>query len=152
LLTIGIQPIAYSANGTHANYATPGVHDHTLPNINLPFPFLIPDHTSAGSLWDPTLSAYYYHYSTASNHTAGVAGTFTAYDDSAPTDWLYWLGSWGDEKLPKSDPRQSCPFGIDALCRWSGGPTGPVDKQLNRAKVCPDNGNPCIVRSALSAK
>jgi hypothetical protein len=147
------QPIVYSANGTHANYATPGIHDHTIPNLNLPFPFIIPDHTSAGSLWDPTLSAYYYRYTNATNASnTGAKGTFSTYDDSTPKDWLYFLGRWGDEKLPKSDPRQSCPFGIDALCRWTGGPTGPVDKQLERAKVCPDNGNPCIVRTSPGAR
>jgi hypothetical protein len=148
-----IQPIAYSANGTHANYAIPGIHDHTLPNINLPFPLIIPDHTSAGPLWDPTLSAYYYSYSNSTNaSSSGAVGTFTPYDDDTPTDWLYFLGRWGDDKLPKSDPRQNCPFGIDALCKWTGGPTGPVTKQLERTKVCPDNGNPCILRTSKGAR
>jgi len=149
----GKRPIAYSANGTHANYAIPGIHDHTLPNINLPFPLIIPDHTSAGPLWDPTLSAYYYSYSNSTNaSSSGAVGTFTPYDDDTPTDWLYFLGRWGDDKLPKSDPRQNCPFGIDALCKWTGGPTGPVTKQLERTKVCPDNGNPCILRTSKGAR
>jgi hypothetical protein len=33
--------------------------------------------------------------------------------------------------------------------KYVSGPTGPEDKQLNRTKVCPDNGDLCIVRTAL---
>lgn len=38
---------------------------------------------------------------------------------------------------------------IDALCKYTNGPTGPADKQLQRKKVCPDNGILCIVRNIL---
>lgn len=149
---IFIQPVGYSGNGTHATYATPGTHDHTIPNLNLPIG-PIEDHTDKGTLWDPTLSAYYYTYSvTAPQHTAGIAGAFGTYDNSTPVDWLYFRGRWGDDQFPESDPVQSCPFGISALCKWVAGPTGPEDKQLNRTKVCPDNGNVCILRSFLTAK
>lgn len=55
------QPVAYSANGSHAVYATENDHAYGIPNINLPGGF-IEDHTEKGPRWDPTLSAYYYSY------------------------------------------------------------------------------------------
>jgi len=75
----------YSANGTHANWATIGSHEHLIPDIDLPNgPAL--DYTSAGALWDPTLSAYYYHVDFAANATANsTEGTFTPYTQPAGT-------------------------------------------------------------------
>lgn len=64
----------FSANGSHANYAIPGTHDHTIPDLNLP-DGLILDYTDEGPLWDPTLSAYYYSYDAATQE-------FTAYDNT----------------------------------------------------------------------
>ncbi|CZT15287.1 related to VPS62 Vacuolar Protein Sorting [Ramularia collo-cygni] len=135
----GGRPVVYSANGTHANYAKPGTHDHTIPGVDLPVG-LLEDHTDAGPLWDPTLSAYYYSFDPQTSK-------FEAYDDddeSTPVAWLYFTGNWGDEKYAKSDPRQDCPLGVDALCRYSGGPTGPIDKDLDRKNVCPDSQEICI--------
>ena len=40
----GGRAITYIANGTHANYATPGAHQHDLPGLD--------DQTDAGQLWD----------------------------------------------------------------------------------------------------
>ena len=134
----GARPVAYSANGTHANYAIAGAHDHTIPNLNLPFGVL-EDHTDRGSLWDPTASAYYYAYDPA-------AKRFSAYDDATPLNWLSWLGRWGDQEYPESDPRQFVLFGQP---KYASGPTGPADKQLDRKNVCPDNGNDCILRGIL---
>lgn len=51
------QPIAYSANGSHAVYATDGTHAYGIPNVNLPSG-LIEDETDVGPRWDPVLSAY----------------------------------------------------------------------------------------------
>lgn len=136
------QPIAYSANGTHAVYGTSGTHDHTIPNIDLPNGPL-QDYTDKGPLWDPLLSAYYYAYDADSN-------TFTPYDDSYPVKWLYFTGHWGDKQYPDSDPRQELVLGIQELAKYGNGPTGPLDKQLNRTDVCPDNGNLCIVRDILT--
>lgn len=139
------QPVTYSANGTHANYAIPGTHDHTIPGLNLPVG-PIEDHTDAGPVWDPTLAAYYYTYNTSTSK-------FTAYNSSStPVNWLYFTGNWGDEEYPQTSPRQHCIFGIDALCQWTGGPTGPLDKDLNRKNVCPSSVDVCIVLDVLVAK
>ncbi|KAF2007248.1 hypothetical protein P154DRAFT_453943 [Amniculicola lignicola CBS 123094] len=141
--TDGLRPYVYSANGSHANYAMPGKHDHTIPNFNLPGGAL-EDHTDKGYLWDPLLSAYYYSFDAGST-------SFKAYGDegATPVDWLYWRGRWGDQEYPKSDKRQVKLFG---QARYAGGPTGPIDKQLNREKVCPSNGKQCILRSFLVPK
>ncbi|KAK4495108.1 hypothetical protein PRZ48_013435 [Zasmidium cellare] len=135
-----VRPVTYSANGTHANYATPGTHDHTIPGVNLPAG-PIEDHTDAGFLWDPTLSAYFYSFDPASS-------SFTPYGDAPAPGWLNFNGKWGDDKIPESDSRQDCTFGIDALCQYQAGPTGPKDKDLNRTNVCPD-GKDCPVYPVL---
>ncbi len=113
-------------------------HDHTIPNLNLPVGF-VEDHCDQGKLWDPTLSAYFYQYNP-------LFKTFNAYDPSHPTPWLYYVGQWGNQQLPDSNPNQRDFFGER---KYTIGPTGPEDKQLNRTNVCPDNGNPCFVRPFL---
>ncbi|KAF2857018.1 hypothetical protein T440DRAFT_512993 [Plenodomus tracheiphilus IPT5] len=136
--TDGSRPLSYSAKGSHANYAIPGTHDHTIPNLNLPGGVL-EDHTDKGVLWDPLLSAWFYRFDARSNG-------FTALGNSAPTEWLGFNGRWGDEEYPGSDERQRELFG---QVKFSSGPTGPADKQLSRKEVCPDNGLQCIVRRIL---
>lgn len=138
------RPVVFSANGSHANYAIAGIHDHTIPNLNLPVGF-VEDFTDKGPVWDPTAAAYYYTYTPITN----VTGTFAAYDDSTPVDWLQFVGKWGDAEYPKSDPRQSYALGIDAAAKYQGGPTGPEDKQLNRTQMCPVDGEECILRTFL---
>ena len=138
----GVRPVAYSATGSHANYATTGTHDHTIPGANLPRGAL-EDKTDKGTLWDPLLSAYFYSYD-------GNSKTFTAYDNAAPTNYLKFVGHWGDKLYPTSDPRQKKFFNIDATAKYVDGPTGPEDKQLVRSKVCPDKeGFICVVRPVL---
>ena len=137
----GVRPVTYSANGSHANYAESGKHDHTIPGFNLPGQGILTDTTDNGTLWDPTLNAYFYSYNPSSN-------AFTAYDPSYPTAWLSFVGQWGDEQYPDSDPRQHKILGIDATAEFTSGPTGPEDKQLNRTDVCP-TGEPCVVRPII---
>lgn len=139
---IMFQPIAYSGNGSHAVYAVDGPHEHTIPNLNLPIPGLITDHTDAGTLWDPIGNAYFYSYDISST-------SFTALDSNSPTGYLSFIGRWGDQEYPKDDPRQSDLFGIES--RYASGPTGPRDKNLNRSKVCP-NGKDCTVWPFLIAR
>lgn len=134
---IGLRPVSYSAKGSHANYAITGKHDHTIPDVNLPDGFLV-DYTSKGTLWDPTLSSYFYNYSTTSSTFQGINGSPTAVVD--------YKGKWGDAQYKEGDKRQKQFFGF---WKYVGGPTGPGDKQLNREKVCPDNGILCILRDVL---
>lgn len=133
----GVRPVVYVAKGSHANYAIGGTHSHVIPNLNLPFGAL-EDYTNKGKRWDSVGSSYAYRFNAAS-------GAFTAYDD-APVEWLQWRGRWGDKEYPSSDKRQRELFGQK---KYVDGPTGPVEKQLNREKVCPENGILCIVRSVL---
>ena len=99
-------------------------HDHTIPHVNLPFGFVV-DHCDRGKLWDPTLSAYTYSYDRASQK-------LTPYDASAPVNWLYFSGRWGDDAPPKGSPGQKVIFGQK---RYVGGPTGPMDKRLDRENM-----------------
>jgi hypothetical protein len=52
------RPTIYSAVGSHAMYATPGLHPYVLPFK------LLADETDRGPLWDPALNnlAYWYDY------------------------------------------------------------------------------------------
>lgn len=134
----GIRPISYSAKGSHANYAIAGTHDHLIPDLNLPGGIL-QDYTSRGLIWDPTLSSYFYKYSANASAFEPINGS--------PVGAMYYRGRWGDQQYPDSDPKQPPPF--FGFRKFVSGPTGPWDKDLNRTKVCPDNGIPCIVRTAL---
>lgn len=141
----GVRPVTYSGNGSHANYAINGSHDHTIPNVNLPGAGILTDYTDQGTLWDPLLGAYFYSYDASAN-------TYTAYDSSYPTAWLQYLGAWGDEQYPNSDPRQHEILGISATAEFTSGPTGPENKQLNRTEVCPvASSYVCDVRTELTA-
>ncbi|MCJ1261006.1 hypothetical protein MMC22_000870 [Lobaria immixta] len=138
----GVRPVVYSAKGSHASYATTGTHDHTIPGLNLDAG-PIEDHCDRGTLWDPTLSAYLYIYDANAN-------TFTAYDGVSPTNWLSFTGNWGDQQYPDSDRRQKKIFGISLTAKFVSGPTGPLDKQLNRQDVCPhDDKLKCFVSPSL---
>ncbi|KFY08925.1 hypothetical protein V491_08396, partial [Pseudogymnoascus sp. VKM F-3775] len=69
---IGRRPVGYSARGTHANYASAGPHDMLLPGTHLPFNLLLTDHSSNGTLWDPTLNAYWYTYDAITSDFTGA--------------------------------------------------------------------------------
>ncbi|PGH26640.1 hypothetical protein AJ80_01585 [Polytolypa hystricis UAMH7299] len=137
----GDRPIGYVANGTHAVYATPGTHDHTIPNFNLPAGFL-EDETDRGILWDPLFNAYHFSYDTAT-------GKFTPYDSNTPVQWLYFEGRWGDKQLPDNAEGQVNIFGQR---KYTSGPTGPKFKSLDREKVCPPSVDLCVIRPFLTVK
>ncbi|KAJ6117423.1 Vacuolar protein sorting-associated protein 62 [Penicillium capsulatum] len=124
----GKRPYAYSGNGTHANYAIAGSHDHTIPGFNLPAGPLV-DYSDRGTLWDPTLNAYSYSYDPAT-------ATFEAGSDESPVAWLNFNGKWGDDQ-PPHEPS------IFGQAKYVAGPNGPKFKKLDRGEVCPSS--PCVV-------
>ncbi|PGH12667.1 hypothetical protein AJ79_04167 [Helicocarpus griseus UAMH5409] len=136
----GLRPIGYCANGSHAVYATPGTHDHTIPGFNLPGG-LLEDETDKGLLWDPLLSTYSYSYD---NQTE----KFTPYDPAnAPVNYLYFDGQWGDQQLPDGAEGQVNLFGQR---KYTSGPNGPKFKKLDREKVCSTDF--CWIRDRLSVR
>ena len=140
----GVRPIIYSANGGHPNFAVPGIHTRMVSIIK------VNDTTSAGPLWDPTLSAYFYTYTPAGDN--GWNGSFTPSDPSTPVGWLHFEGRWGDEQYLDSDPRQVNYLNASIAWEWESGPTGPMDKQLNRSDICwSASGTPCVTLSTLPA-
>lgn len=141
---VGKRPVSYSARGSHANYAIPGRHDHTIPDLNSPVGLIL-DYTSKGTLWDPTLSTYFYNYNVSSVNI-GERGVFESIANS-PVGAMRYRGRWGDQQYPDDDPRQERKF--FGFSKYVSGPTGPQDKQLNREKICPNNGFPCILRKGL---
>lgn len=124
----GLRPVVYVARGSHANYAIPGPHDHTIPGLNSPFGPL-KDHTDRGVFWDPAANPYSYSYDVASQQ-------FTPYNPADTTAFLSFTGKWGDRQLPDNAPGQINVFGAR---KYTGGPTGPRDKKLARDAVCPDS-------------
>ncbi|KAJ5334837.1 Vacuolar protein sorting-associated protein 62 [Penicillium brevicompactum] len=124
----GKRPYAYSGNGTHANYATSGQHDHAIPGINLPVGFVM-DYTDRGSLWDPTLNAYFYTYDSKT-------AAFDAVNSRDPVAWLNFNGKWGDDQ-PPGEPK------IFGQAKNVAGPNGPKFKGLGRKLICPSK--PCMV-------
>jgi hypothetical protein len=140
----GVRPIIYSALGGHPNYAVPGIHSREVAII------LVNDTTSAGPLWDPTLSAYFYSYTPFSDENEN--GTFVGSEGTTPVGWLNFEGRWGDEQYPDSDPRQVNYLNASTAWEWETGPTGPLDKDLNRTDVCPSaSGTPCVTLTVLPA-
>ena len=133
-----IRPVVYVANGSHANYAVPGDHDHTIPNLNLPGG-PVEDHTNGGIFWDPLSNVYAYSFD-------NLTKAFTAYNGADPTAWLDFTGRWGDNHLPDSTDGQVDVFGER---KFTSGPTGPANKDLGRTNVCSGDGS-CSVKTQLS--
>ncbi|KAH8704735.1 hypothetical protein BGW36DRAFT_392522 [Talaromyces proteolyticus] len=130
----GKRPIIYSATGTHAMYATPGIHEYVLPWG------LLHDQTDRGPLWDPVLNSHYYTY----NY---LTDTLRASNLSplAPTEWFYFNGHWGDKFYPLGDPRQ---YRFAGQYHYSNGPLGPRFKHLGRRKVCQGKFyEACVIRN-----
>lgn len=136
----GSRPIIYSAIGSHANFAVTGTHGRLVASLT------INDYTSQGPPWDPTLSAYYYAFTP----TSDTNGTLVPSDSSTPISWLYFLGRWGDKQYPDSDPVQVNLLNLNVTWKYETGPTGPLDKGLDRKDTCPDvSGTACTTFTVL---
>lgn len=130
----GKRPVVYSATGTHAMYATPGIHEYVLPWG------LLHDQTDRGPLWDPLLNSHYYTYDYPTD-------TLRASNLSplSPTEWFYFNGRWGDKFYQLGDSRQ---YRFAGQYHYVNGPTGPRFKHLGRRKVCQGRYNEaCVIRN-----
>lgn len=134
---IGKRPVIYSAVGTHAMYATPGLHPYVLPWG------ILHDQTDRGPLWDPALNSHTFTYDfkkdilRASNLTP-----------KSPTSWFHFAGHWGDKFYPLGDKRQ---YRFAGQYHYVNGPLGPKFKNLGRKKICggPES-QPCVIKHWLS--
>ncbi|KAK4548806.1 hypothetical protein LTR36_008579 [Oleoguttula mirabilis] len=128
------RPVTYSALGSHAMYATPGLHPYILPWG------LLHDQTDRGPLWDPVQNVQSYTYE-ITNKTVRASTR----NPRSPTGWLDFAGHWGDKYYPLSDPRQ---YRLAGQYHYVNGPTGPKFKRLGREAVCQGR-RPCRVRNWL---
>ena len=131
---IAKRPVVYSGVGTHAMYATPGLHPYVIPWG------LLHDQTDRGPLWDPLLNSHSYTYSLDEHKLR--ASTLAP---KAPTNWFWFAGHWGDKYYPLSDPRQ---YRFAGEYHYVNGPLGPRFKNLGRKNVCQGNG-PCRIKHWL---
>jgi len=135
------RPATYIANGSHANYATTGHQDYEGTALGL---IGLYDTTDAGVYWDVTQNyrGFFFDNSTQTFTSAGGVGIGGSEQGAEGVDWLYWLGAWGDEQYPNSDPEQNCDLEvITGDCKFVSGPTGPYDKNLGRTAVCENESN-----------
>ena len=119
---VGKRPVLYSATGTHAMYATPGLQPYVLPWG------LLHDRTDKGPVWDPAENLLEYTY----DHHADRL-TPAANNPNASTNWFFFNGHWGDKQYPLDDSRQ---YSFLGELHYVTGPLGPRFKNLGRRKVC----------------
>ncbi|EED23579.1 conserved hypothetical protein [Talaromyces stipitatus ATCC 10500] len=130
----GKRPVVYSATGTHAMYATPGIHEYVLPWG------LLHDQTDRGPLWDPLLNSHYFTYDYLSDVLRA-----SNLNPSAPTEWFFFNGHWGDKFYPLGDRRQ---YRFAGQYHYVNGPLGPRFKHLGRRKVCQGRyTSSCVIRN-----
>ena len=136
---IGKRPVVYSAEGTHAMYATPGRHPYVLPLG------LLYDQTDRGPLWDPTKNMHTYNYDLAQDDLRATNLT-----PSAPTNWFHFRGHWGDKRYELQDSRQ---YVFAGQYHYVNGPLGPKAKNLGRKTVCQGRDtDPCVIRHWLGGE
>ena len=142
------RPVIYSAVGSHAMYALPGLHPYVLPFK------MLKDITDKGPLWDPALNhyAFWYDYEVeqeeADNLTDQERTSLTpaASNPDLPTSWFHFEGYWGDDVYPLSDTRQWRLFGE---YHYTTGPLGPKFKYLERRKMCQTE--KCVIVDSIEA-
>ena len=129
------RPVVYSALGSHAMYATPGLHPYVLPFG------LLHDQTDRGPLWDPAQNVHSYTYD-VQNQTVRASTR----NPKSPISWFNYAGHWGDKYYQLSDPRQ---YRLAGQYHYVNGPTGPRWKNLRRKEVCQGYRGPCHIRHWL---
>ncbi|KPM39835.1 hypothetical protein AK830_g6718 [Neonectria ditissima] len=127
------RPLVFSAYGSHANYASSGDHVHDK---------VLLDYCDAGQLWDPVLSAYFYHMDPTSFALTRLSPSgATTPPDSNLRSFFYFTGIWGDAEYPGDhDGQKTVP--VFGLKRYVSGPQGPIWKQLVRKGLFPDDPEP----------
>lgn len=136
---IGKRPVVYSAEGTHAMYATPGRHPYVLPLG------LLHDETDRGPLWDPTKNMHTYTYDLAEDDLQATNAT-----PSAPIEWFHFRGHWGDKRYDLQDSRQ---YVFAGQYHYVNGPLGPKAKNLGRKSVCQGlETDPCVIKHWLGGE
>lgn len=99
------------------------------------------DHCDAGLIWDPVLSAYFFHFDPDSHVLTYLPNDSTSPPAPNMTSFLDFDGMWGDAQYPDDHPlQQTVPY--FGLKRFNSGPTGPTDKQLVRKGLSPDHRKP----------
>lgn len=134
---IGKRPVIYSAVGSHAMYATPGLHPYILPWG------LLHDETDRGPLWDPVQNHHAYVYNYTSTEIKSSTQT-----PKAPVSWFNFGGHWGDKFYPLSDPRQ---YRFAGQYHYVNGPYGPKVKNLGRQRICQGQGK-CVIKHYLGGQ
>lgn len=128
----GQRPVIYSAVGSHAMYAMPGLQPYILPFK------MLKDVTDRGPLWDPAKNSRMYFYEFDRPEPENSMNnpdclTPAAQNPDAPVDWFFYTGAWGDRLYTLADKRQWRLFG---QYHYVNGPTGPIWKNLNRERMC----------------
>ncbi|SMR56264.1 unnamed protein product [Zymoseptoria tritici ST99CH_3D1] len=126
------RPVVYSALGSHAMYATPGLHPYILPFG------LLHDETDRGPLWDPVQNFQAYTYNPLTRTVRS-----STLNPTSPTQWFDFAGHWGDKFYELGDPRQ---YRFAGQYHYVNGPTGPKFKNLGRRAVCQSGRRGCEVR------
>jgi hypothetical protein len=110
------RPVIYSAVGSHAMYATPGLHPYVLPFK------MLADATDRGPLWDPVLNnmAYWYDYEMDGDiepEVVGPAAAAEALDEALSgnastvpmADWTSIFAATFDQAAPVAPIEDAVP-------------------------------------------
>lgn len=84
---------------------------------------IVHDSTDKGFFWDVTQNYRGFWYDVVSQEftSSGGAGQGGSLQEDEGTDWLKFLGRWGDAQWPITRPGQLC---VLTQCVYTGGPTG----------------------------
>ncbi|PSS27591.1 hypothetical protein M430DRAFT_24027 [Amorphotheca resinae ATCC 22711] len=156
------RPVLYSALGSHAMYAMPGLQPYVLPFG------LLADVTDKGPLWDPALNFLAYHFNTTITHNADAKSMPpeppspesphtskvhrrtdmlqpASCNPDAPMGWFWFKGHWGDKFYQLADERQ---WRFAGQYHYVNGPLGPRFKNLGRSRVC-QSGSKCRMLDSI---